>query len=68
MVFQDFRIPEAGVARLAGEQVFDVFVFRILHHAEFTGVQQQILDDRAFRVLWVIRHGDRLLSWCSRLT
>lgn len=36
MIFENFRIPKAGVARLAGEQIFDVLVLRILDNAEFT--------------------------------
>lgn len=68
MVFENFRIAKAGIAGLAGEQVFDVFVLRILHHTKFPRVQQKVFDNRTFRILRMIVHRNRLRSWRSWLT
>lgn len=56
MVLEDLRVPEADVARLAGEQIIGVFVLRILDHPKATRVEQQVFDDRPLRVLGMVRH------------
>lgn len=65
MVLENLRVPEADVARLAGEQIFGVFILRILDHPKTSRVEQQIFDDRPLRIFGMVRHRNRRLCLLS---